>query len=205
MNTRFPYLTLVVAGFAMALHCIPGATDALEFNRLAIVRGEGWRFFTAHCTHFETNHLIWDLGVWLVLGTVCEAHSRRLVASALVLASVAITAAVWWWQPRFEVYRGLSGLDCALFGLFAGSLLRGPDRAAKIVGALGLLVVLVKCGFELATGTTLFTTGASYAPVPLAHLVGVVAGTVVALSPSIPFRTTSPRQISGSPSRPLSP
>lgn len=171
-------VTLSIAAFAVLAQLAPVLAGALEFNRAAIAQGEAWRFVTAHLTHFDRNHLAWDLAVFVLLGSICEQSSRRRLAAGLGLASVAITAAVWWWQPQFTTYRGLSGLDCALFGIFTGTLLQRRDLIARFVGSLGLLGVAAKCGVELSTGDTLFATGATYAPVPLSHLVGAAAGLI---------------------------
>ncbi|MCX6953700.1 MAG: rhombosortase [Verrucomicrobia bacterium] len=181
MKTRLPWLTLSVAAAAVAVHLLPAAADWLQFDRAALGRGELWRLVTAHLTHFGANHLRWDLGVLLAFGTACERQSRRRCAAALALAAVAITPALWAGQPQFALYRGLSGLDCALVGLFAASLLRHGRAAATLVGAGTLLVFAVKCILELVTAQTVFAAGTGYAPVPLAHLVGLAACLVAAV------------------------
>ena len=89
---------------------------------------------------------------------------------------------LWCWQPQFAVYRGLSGLDSAFFGLLAASLLTRGQTPATIVGSLALAGFAAKSVFELATSQTVFAAGVGYAPVPLAHLVGLVSGIVVALA-----------------------
>lgn len=176
MLKRLPLLTLALTTVAVAVHVAPGAAAWLQYDRGALLRGEWWRVLSAHLTHFDANHLVWDTGVLLLLGWVCECESRARTTAALSLSAPAIAAALWWWQPEFAVYRGLSGLDSALFGLLAGTLLHRPQIIARIAGLLALLVVCIKCGCEVRTGATLFASGDGYAPVPLAHLVGVVAG-----------------------------
>jgi rhomboid family GlyGly-CTERM serine protease len=164
----------------VGVHVLPGATSGLQFDREALAAGQWWRLVTAHLTHFDANHLAWDVGMLVALGAVCEAISRRGVMIALGLASVAITAAVWAWQPHFETYRGLSGLDCALFGLFATWLIRQPSRQSAWLGIIALLGVGAKSAFEINTGTPMFASGSGYSPVPLAHLVGAISGIAAA-------------------------
>jgi rhomboid family GlyGly-CTERM serine protease len=173
----------------------------LQFQRAAVSAGEWWRLLAAHLTHFDANHLTWDAGVLLLLGCICERESRAHCAATLAVAAAAITSAVWLCQPQFETYRGLSGLDCALFGLFAGGLLRRRDSLARFTGAVALVGVVVKSALELSTGATLFASGAGYAPVPLAHLSGAAAGFAVSMvgNRSLTFL----RQKSGSPNPPL--
>jgi rhomboid family GlyGly-CTERM serine protease len=175
MKTRIPILTLAIAAVVLAIQIIPGAAAALEFNRDRVFP-DFWRVFTGHLTHFDWNHLRWDLGVWLALGFAIEHRSRARFALTAAASSLAIGAAVWLWQPQFQIYRGLSGIDCALAGLFAGSLLESRHRGAAIAGGITLFAALAKCGFEMATASTLFASGVGYAPVPLAHLIGLTIG-----------------------------
>jgi hypothetical protein len=88
---------------------------------------------------------------------------------------------VWTFQPQFESYRGLSGLDSALFALFASSLIEQRRRAPVLLGVVALLGILAKSVFEIATGIPAFASGHGYSPVPLAHLVGVLCGSVATL------------------------
>jgi hypothetical protein len=111
-----------------------------------------------------------------VLGIFCERASRRRSVLAIALASVAIPIAIWFWQPQFHTYRGLSGLDSALFGVFATSLIRHPAKVSRFVGVVALIGFGAKCGVEVATDATVFASGIGYAPVPLAHLVGLISG-----------------------------
>ena len=181
MRLKLPIVTLSVAAAALVAHVLPGAAAWLQFDRGAITGGEVWRWLTGHVTHFGANHLGWDAGVFLALGTVCERESPRRVAVALLAAAVAIPAALWWWQPQFQLYRGLSGLDCALGGLLAASLLQHRAALPKVAGALTLVFVGAKCAYEAGTASTIFAAGAGYVPVPLAHLVGLVTGALAAL------------------------
>jgi rhomboid family GlyGly-CTERM serine protease len=191
MNRRFPFFTFSVAAASVLIQLIPGAPTGLQFERGAAIR-EFWRFCTAHLTHFEWNHLGWDVGVWLVLGCMCERISRDRFAVATAASSIAITAAVWLWQPQFQTYRGLSGLDCTLFGLIAGSKIETRQRGAVLLGVIALAGAGAKCAFELATTSTLFAAGNSYAPVPLAHLIGLAIG-AVATFPWARFRGSEAR------------
>lgn len=176
MKKHFPILTLTLAVVACAIHVVPGAADALDYDRAALGGGEWWRFLSGHLTHFDANHLLWDVGMFLVLGWAAERQSRRSVAAATTLAMFGISAALWFLQPQFQTYRGLSGIDSALFGVFATQLLLRPQIGARLVGAAALLVIGGKFALEFATAATLFARGDGYMPVPLAHVVGLIAG-----------------------------
>lgn len=177
MRFRLPVLSLSLGALAVAVHVIPGATRLLQYDRAA-GSGEVWRWLTAHLTHFGANHLVWDVGALVALSWACERESRARTALALALAACAITPAVALWQPQFETYRGLSGLDSALGGLLGAGLLRRRELVPKLIALVALVGFGAKCVNELATGNTVFASGVGYAPVPLAHLAGLVCGAV---------------------------
>ncbi len=177
----FPVVTLALAACAVAVFALPGATTACEYDRSALARGEIWRALTGHVAHFDFSHLAWDVATLVGLGVATERESRVQTAVALLAAAIAVSAALWVFQPAFETYRGLSGLDCALGGLVAGNLLRRTARAARLCGAVILCFVAGKCAYELHAATPLFAHAGGYAPAPLAHLVGFAAGVGTAL------------------------
>lgn len=180
MSPRHPVLTPLLAFAAVVIHLLPPeVAAALQFDRAAVEAGELWRLVTAHLTHYDANHLAWDVAVFFALGWLCERQDRRTTGLALGVAAGAITLGVWAALPQFATYRGLSGLDCTLFALLAARLLRLPARAARWIGGIALLALATKCSVETATATTLFASGTGYDPVPLAHLLGAAVGALL--------------------------
>ena len=184
---RIPWFTLGFSALAVAVHCVPALTLGWQFDRAAIAHGQIWRFFTAHLTHFGSDHLRWDLLAFLILGALAERISRSAFLATLALSAAFITLGVWIAQPQFLTYRGLSGIDCALFGLVVTDLLvvgrRERHGFSLAVGGLTLVGFAAKCVFELATGDTVFVESTNaFAPVPLAHLLGFIAGAATLLS-----------------------
>ncbi len=184
---RLPLLTLALAATALTIASLPGAAEGLQFDRNALAQGQLWRLFTGHLTHFDSDHLRWDVLALLLIGTLAERDGRCSTALTLGIAALAIGLAVLWFQPQFTTYRGLSGLDSALFGLVVARHLvagwRERHRFSVAVGALAALGFMLKTLYELSTGDTAFAQGTGYAPVPLAHLVGFVVGGAVAVVP----------------------
>ena len=192
---RIPWFTLGFAALAVAVHCIPALTLGWQFDRAAVAHGQVWRFFTAHLTHFGTDHLRWDLVAFLVLGAMTERVSRSALLVTVALSAALITLGVWIAQPQFETYRGLSGIDCALFGFVVARVIAEGRRArhgfSLAVGGLALAGFAAKCIFELATGGTVFVEPTdAFAPVPLAHLIGLIAGAALAQFTPITFNET---------------
>ncbi|AWI08515.1 rhombosortase [Ereboglobus luteus] len=181
---RLPFITLSLAVFALITSAFPALTNAFEFTRETFAHSEIWRLLTAHLTHFDAAHLRWDVFALLLLGSMAEWKSRRDWLVTLAVSAPLITLAVWILQPHFETYRGLSGLDCAAYGVVAGHLLRDGWRERHTPTlALGVLAcggALAKCGYELITGNPFFVgETVAFTPVPLAHFVGVTIGVLV--------------------------
>jgi rhomboid family GlyGly-CTERM serine protease len=192
-----PLVTLALAAAALLVAVLPpGVATLAQFDRASfLAQGAIWPLYTSHLVHFGKNHLAWDVFALLVLGTMAERWSRFATVLTLTLAAPLIVLTVWIAQPQFITYRGLSGLDAALFTLVATRILRDglacrPRHPFSVVlGTLALAGLVAKCGYEIFSGATLFVannntpspadTAHAFVPVPLAHLVG---GTVGALT-----------------------
>ncbi len=181
MKRPVPWLTLALAATALASHLLPSAADWLQYDRAALAQGELWRLITAHVAHFDANHLAWDLGVVLAFGLICERRAPTVTRVACAVSALSIPVLLWVLQPQFIIYRGLSGLACALVGVYVGDLLVHPKSAARFLGWIATAGFLAKCGYEMATAHTLFADGITYVPVPLAHGVGFATGLCTAL------------------------
>ena len=188
---------------ALAIYFVPGATGALEFSRQALSRGEIWRLLTGHFTHFEGDHLSIDLVVFAVFGSFGEIRNRNYFLFTLAFASLAISASVWWFQPQFQFYRGLSGLDSALAGMiFARELReawRRKDRGVVAICAVASLGFCAKSIYELGSGKLIFVANETFAPMPMAHVVGFVTAWIVCAVGSIEMLrpATAPQQNEG--------
>ncbi|HQF38567.1 MAG TPA: rhombosortase [Opitutaceae bacterium] len=183
MPRRFPFLTAALTALALAVGLIPGAAAAGQYDRAALAAGQLWRLVTGHWAHWGGEHLAWDLLVFAVFGALLERRSRRTFALVVAGSALAISAALWFAAPQFQLYRGLSGVDSALFTAFFAQLLRDAwhERSPLqgSVPALALAGFVGKSAYELATGATLFVdTSAAFVAVPLAHLAGAAVGLV---------------------------
>lgn len=149
-----------------------------------------WRWITCHLTHWSGDHLFWDLLVFVALGAVCERLDRRRFAGTVAISAPAISLAVAIWQPQLQFYRGLSGIDSALFGLLCGQLLQTRHRSLRIVIAVMVLLFAIKLVIEMLTGGAVFVDSrrAVFAPVPLAHAVGAVIGCACSTFPTREIR-----------------
>jgi hypothetical protein len=117
----------------------------------------------------------------VILGALCETHDRRAMLRCLAVSFLLIPLSIAWLLPDMPTYRGLSGIDSALFVLLSGTILRESlieRRWAWAIAAVAVLCAFVaKTGFELASGQTLFvdSPASSMVPIPLAHIIGGLA------------------------------
>jgi rhomboid family GlyGly-CTERM serine protease len=182
-----PYSILLLAP-VIALQAWPGLGDLAQYDRAAIGAGQIWRLLTCHLVHCNWEHLFWDAAVFAGLGTLCERRGRSAWAACCVLSSVTIPLAIMAFQPGITWYRGLSGIDTALFVWLAIDI-AGQRWAMRdwtsLAGIGGLLVGLLgKTGYEALSGATIFvdSSAAGFIAVPLAHLIGALVGGLVGVA-----------------------
>jgi rhomboid family GlyGly-CTERM serine protease len=179
-------VSLLLGALAVMIHCLSGAAERCELDRAAFSFADSYRILTCHFAHFSANHLLWDLLVFLALGICCEWIDRRRMILTLAASAVLIPLAALGWSPGIAVYRGLSGLDSALFGLAVGMMLRQHMKQRWTLGIVlscGLLVAFaMKTAMELAFGVAVFadSNGAGFVPVPAAHAAGLLMGIITA-------------------------
>lgn len=172
-----PWTAVLLSALAVALYASPTLTQRFAYARGAIAAGEVWRLLTGHFTHWTAEHLLWDLLVFAVLAVLWERSAGKRSLSALVFGSaLLISAAVWTAMPEVTLYRGLSGVDCALVTatsvlLLRRSLQRG-EWGLSVAFSFVLAGYFLKILYESSTGGTVFVEADAFVAVPLAHLVG---------------------------------
>jgi rhomboid family GlyGly-CTERM serine protease len=180
-------MLLALLGMVLFAAATPLAGEAWEYNREAILDGEWGRLLTGHLTHWNVDHLLWDAATFLLLGVACVWRSVGRTAATLLGTAAAISASLVLFQPEIATYRGLSGLDSALFTLLAALVWRESRRDGRWkLGAVAIAAgaaFLAKAAYESATGTTLFvdSSAAGFIPLASAHLIGGAVGAIVGL------------------------
>ena len=165
---------------AVLVQCGTGLAEALQWQRSA---GSGVRWLTSHLCHWSWNHLVWDLFAFGLLSLLSLRVAPSRYVFCLLAAAVLIPLEIRINQPMLVSYRGLSGIDCALFGLVMTALWRQPSTnrgggAAQVLAVLGGGGFLAKTLYELTTGGMLFVEAGPepFVPVISAHLVGFLCG-----------------------------
>ena len=170
---------------AIMVQVVPGAAELLQFDRSAITVGQWWRLLTGHLTHWGPDHLFWDVLMFVALGCLVEIQSRRRLIGLCLGSAIVISSFIWFGSPDLEIYRGLSGIDTALFVSVAISVAATAVAQRQWARALisGLLFVgfTGKLLFEAITGSALFVDSDASGFVVLveAHLLGAVVAVIV--------------------------
>jgi rhomboid family GlyGly-CTERM serine protease len=178
---RLPLITLILTATAVAIHLLGQPfQSAMEYDRAAVAAGQFWRLVTCQWVHWSTSHLVWDVAVFLVVGAACETRGRLKTVAALAIAVLAVPLAVHGLSPAVTNFRGLSGIDSALFGLALALIVEEGLRQRRwgmvAAGAAGISLFVSKCAYEMTTSKALFVESADFDVLPLAHLVGLAVG-----------------------------
>jgi len=182
----WPLYTISLAIFCIAAHAHQPLSDRLAYDRTAIQAGEIWRLLTGHLTHYSAEHLLWDALMFVVLGVLVERRHRCSFVSTVLASATAITAVLWFAHPEVAAYRGLSGIDSALF-THAAILLYIDGRRfnrplVRRISALLLAGFVAKLIYELASGSTLFVDSTAFVSLASVHAVGGFVGLISALA-----------------------
>jgi rhomboid family GlyGly-CTERM serine protease len=171
----FPWITALLAGLAFGVFAFD-LGESLETDPALVARGEVWRVFTGHLAHWNGSHLFWDTLVLVALGAVCERADRTTFLLGIGAASLVIGCLLPVLAPTTTSYRGLSGIDSALFALLAIQGRRAGNH--RWLGVAALVAFAVKCLWEWWTATPVFVENAiaGMVPVPAAHVAGAVCG-----------------------------
>jgi rhomboid family GlyGly-CTERM serine protease len=182
-------LSLSLAALAIlvyGLDSIFGAVDMSAALQLDAARPlEVWRLITGHWTHWSIDHLFWAVLMFAVLGAELEVRSRRRFALFVICSALVISGHALWSQSALFVYRGLSGIDSALFVAFAIAQLRQPGRMRWLFAA-ALFGFLAKLGFESWSGSSLFADCEGFHVYVPAHLLGGLV--------AVPFGNLGPKR-----------
>lgn len=181
-------VTLLVGLAGLAIAVVPAAGEWFQLDRAAVAVGEIWRLGTCHLSHWNAEHLEWDLLMFLVIGGACELRNPRQMRCCVAAAASVVSGLVWYCFPGVQAYRGLSGIDTALFTLLATNLVfdarRDANRLLTLVAGGLLAGFAAKTAFEAAFGQTYFVDQhvAGFSPLVWDHIAAAVVGAMFALA-----------------------
>lgn len=183
-------VTLLTATVCLVAYLVPSSFRIFHLELGSRVEWPISGILGCHLLHWNFDHLFWDLGMFIALGAISERSIRLRYYWTLLISAVLIPFAVAVAHPEISSYRGLSGLDSAIFSLLIVHRMielrsSGSGRwwPFAIVGCL----LCAKILYEFFSGTTLFVQDTSFIPIPVAHVAGAVVGLLMGL-PFDPLR-----------------
>ncbi len=152
--------------------------QALQYERGALAQHQWWRLLSAHLVHLNWEHaLLNSAGLALLWCLFARDFSPRRWLWIVALSVVAIDAGLWFLRPAVDWYLGASGV---LHGVLAAGAC-AMYRRGEGMGAVLLLLLVVKLIYEQQSGNSLFVAGVPL--VPDAHLFGTLGGLTASFVP----------------------
>lgn len=184
MKQRAPIWTMALISAAVATWLFPSAAPTLVQERNLIDQGQWWRLFTGSLVHYSTDHLVWNSLVIGITGGLLESRHRRQAVTCLILATLLIGPGLHLNLEQMNCFAGLSGIATAMA---TSLILQNLDKGRMWWVALAALTSkLLAEQFVPGFGFASFPA-ADIRSVPLAHLLGAVAGALSATLHRLPF------------------
>lgn len=186
-EVTYGQLGIVFMGLITVLIYAFGIESMLTLTRESIGEHQYTRIFTAHLVHWDLNHLIWDLIPFVVLGFVSVRMNPKLTFLNVGLSMLLISVGFIYFETDLNSYRGLSGIDSALFtSMVIYWAMICMQRKQFLISSLSVALLIgfiAKSMYEFATGNTLFADNSNglYVAVASAHLIGGLVGVVTGM------------------------
>ncbi len=178
------FTPIILALIAVILFYIPNAHELLQYDYVAINEHyQYYRLFTGHFVHYSESHLYWDVITFAVLGALCCRKSLSSFFIIIIATPLIISLSLLYFMPQLMFYRGLSGIDTALYSFVIGKMIYDKFNAKKFIYGSSLLILALllmgKTVYEFTTHSILFANANNFIPLPVAHLIGIFCGLIV--------------------------
>ena len=174
---KIPFITLSISILMSVLFIFYGGAPEsfawyanAEWNQL-------WRLLSAHFVHSDIEHCFWNVGAFIILGTIIEQHSKRSLLLAIGTGLLAVNGYLLTYYT-LNAYVGLSGVLNAVLIVAVFQLCQNPVYRSAAIWTL--ILSMIKIMVELYSGTSVFTS-ISWVAVPQAHLAGWLGGGIFVL------------------------
>lgn len=173
----------MIGVFALITFIFQQLSQLLIYDRAAIIQGEHWRLLTGNLVHFSIPHLLYNLIAFLIIGTMIELRGYRFFPVLCLSSALLIGITLFLLEPELNLYAGLSGVVSAAVTYLC---LHGVREQGiwRWLCAATLAGLTVKTVIELGLGSSFILSFSeeNFVPVPLSHLVGIVAALFLFLS-----------------------
>lgn len=167
---KFPTLTALISIVIVTLYIVFGANpETFVWQRDS---HDVWRWVSGHFVHISATHLTWNLGAFIILGSIIEQHRKHELLIGLMIGAAVINVylATGYDLPA---YAGLSGVLNSLLIIALYRLCHSDTyRNAALLTLVGSMLKII---IEMNSGASL-VSHLAWPPVPQAHLLGWLAG-----------------------------
>ena len=174
---------------SIILFYMPSLTDALQFNREKIFSYKIYLFFTCHFTHWNFRHMFIDTFIFLALSYGCIFFSFKnkyaivQYFTNLLIPSILVSIAVLVFNPEIKFYRGLSGIDWALYFVLMAKLYFAAHWLWKTGAIIMFFSFFLMMIHQFVSKHSIFVPdmGEGIVTLPSAHIAGAISGIVCTL------------------------
>lgn len=153
----------------------------LSLEHSLVAQGEVWRIITGNFVHFGWAHTLMNLAAFLLCSfALLNTFSLTRFVSLLFVCCFVVGLGVYFFNPEYETYAGLSG---AIHGLIMAGLLLNKRHAYWVNGILiALLAAKIFHEHQLNYQTTELQKLLPVFVASDAHLYGALAGLLFGVS-----------------------
>jgi len=154
----------------------------MQYDRNLIEAGQFWRLISCHFTHWTVEHAFWDITLFVVLSYICITTNLKRYCILLTASAIVVSLSVYLFNPDFIQYRGLSGIDSALFiDACISSIVKNKRILCRIFNILFLIGFTGKITYEFVTGSAIFADS-GFTTLPVAHVAGAITAAAICYS-----------------------
>lgn len=169
-------INLVIAGLIIIFAATASTTfTLLSLERNKVITGELWRLLTSNFVHFGWAHTLMNLAAFVICAiALLNTFSVKRLLALIVFCCIAVGTGVYFFNPEYETYAGLSG---AIHGFIVAGLLLNKRHAYWLNGIF-IALIFAKIFYEHQPGYQA-TELQALLPVAVAydaHLYGALAG-----------------------------
>ena len=187
---RTGWIAFILLAIAIMVCTLFYPATKLQYDNHLLGMGlQYYRMITAHFTHNNLFHLLFNLLGLLFIGLLHSRHYKFWQwTTAMLLLCVSISYGMHYFYPHHAYYVGLSGV---LYGLILIGAIADMLTGIKS-GYLIFILVIAKLVHEQMVGSNIAIGYLIQIPVAIdAHILGAVSGIIIGLI--LPFTLSRPR------------
>ena len=188
MNVTVLWVPLLLCAVSVWIHFSGGFAEALQYDRAGLHQLQLYRLVSGHFTHWTLRHMVYDtffyglLTLFYFVFHQGTSSGIRLYGIYILTLSFGTAGIVYFLHPHILYYRGLSGLDWGLYGIFAIQLWKLRHWFWRNSAVLMVLLFGIKLVIQIKAGQSMFVgdMGPGVVNMPGVHAAGVIGGALLA-------------------------